>query len=65
MSHFGYKLIAVFLLLLFGEAFSQSVPIPDSIKERLADENAILSIEEAYTIRTAMRGDSANTLVTI
>lgn len=59
MSHYGYKLVAVFFLLLCGKAFSQAVSLPDSIKERLADEKSILSIEEAYYIKTVIWGDSA------
>ena len=62
---FGHlsKLFAT-ILVLCGALFAQQIDsvkiaaIPDSIREKLKDENAVFSIEEARILRTAILGDS-------
>ena len=52
------------VLVLCGALSAQHIDsvkiaaIPDSIREKLKDENAVFSIEEARVLRTAILGDS-------
>jgi hypothetical protein len=56
--------IAATVLAFSGALFAQQIDsakiaaIPDSLREKLRDENAVFSIEEVKILRTAVLGDS-------
>ena len=58
---------ATTILALSGILFAQQIDsakiaaIPDSLREKLRDENAVFSIEEVKILRTAVLGDSVIT----
>ena len=60
-----FKILASLLLFLSVSAFPQKangeIPqIPDSLRKKIENENAVFSIQEARELRNAIRGDSAD-----